>query len=48
MWVLGPLCLMKLFQMDGVLELYPLELEELAGVGYAFGKIGIIIPVLNI
>ena len=30
---------MRLFQMDDVLELYPLELEELAGLGYAFGKI---------
>jgi len=34
----------KTFQMDSVLQLYSLELQELAGVGYAFGKIGMIIP----
>jgi len=32
---------MKLFQMENV---YPLEFKELAGVGYAFDKIGMIVP----
>ena len=32
------------FQMDGVLELYPLGLEELAGVGYTFGRVGMSAP----
>ena len=32
------------FQMVGVLELYSLGLEELAGVGYTFGMIGMSAP----